>query len=213
MSTADLRGQSPVHFAGSQIAGNNDRLSWRLANPEPISMITARLPTLALIAALAVGASVLAQESPVAPPAHRSWDPAQMRARMEERRTARLHALHEALGIRPDQEAAFAAFAAAMRPPEGDRQGMHPGGMSADRAALANLTTPERLDRMGQRMQEHVARRQEAFARRASATKALYSALSPGQRRTMDALPPLRGGHREGWDKGRGHGMGDHGQG
>ena len=136
-----------------------------------------------------------------------------MRAHMEERRTARLHALHEALGIRPDQEAAFAAFAAAMRPPEGDRPGMHPGGMAEDRGALANLTTPERLDRMSQRMQEHVARRQEAFARRASATKALYSALSPGQRRTMDALPLLRGGDHAGRGKGRGHGMGDHGQG
>ena len=84
-------------------------------------MITARLPTLALIAALAVGASVLAQEPPAAPSAHRTWDPAQMRARMEERRTARLHALHDALGIRPDQEAAFAAYAATMRPPEGGR--------------------------------------------------------------------------------------------
>jgi LTXXQ motif family protein len=81
--------------------------------------------------------------------------------------------------------------------------------LAQDRGAQANLTTPKRLDRMGQRMQEHVARRQEAFARRASATKALYSALSPGQRRTMDALPLLRGGHREGGGKGRGHGMGD----
>ncbi len=177
-------------------------------------MITARLTALALIAALAGASSVLAQEPPAAPPAHRTWDPAQMRARMEERRTARLHALHEALGIRLDQEAAFAAFAAAtMRPPEDGRQGLHPGATGADRAALANLTTPERLDRMGQRMQEHIARRQEAFARRAGATKALYSALSPGQRRTMDALPLLRGGHREGWGKGNGHGMGDPGQG
>lgn len=176
-------------------------------------MITARLLTLALIAALAGASSVLAQEPPPAAPAHRTWDPAQMRAHMEERRTARLHALHEALGIRPDQEAAFAAFAAAMRPPEEGRQDVHPGGTAADRAGMANLSTPERLDRMGQRMQEHVARRQEAFARRASATKALYSALSPGQRRTMDALPLLGGGDREGRRKGRGHGMGDRGQG
>ena len=176
-------------------------------------MITAGLPTLTLIAALAGASPVLAQEPPAAPAAHRTWDPAQMRAHMEERRTARLHALHEALRIRPDQEAAFAAFAAAMRPPEGARQGVHPGGMGADRAALANLTTPERLDRMSQRMQEHVARRQEAFARRAGATRALYSALSPDQRRTMDALPLLQGDHRGGWKGRGGHGMGDRDQG
>jgi hypothetical protein len=166
-------------------------------------MIAARLSTLALIAALAGASSVLAQEPPAAPSAQRTWDPAQMRARMEEHHAQRLHALHDVLGIRPDQEAAFAAFAAAMRPPEGGRQGVRPGGMGADRGGLANLTTPERLDRM----QELFARRQEMFARRAAATKALYSALGPEQRRTLDALPLLRGGHRGGW--GGGHGMGD----
>lgn len=169
-------------------------------------MNAARLTTLALIAALAGAPAVLAQEPPAAPSAHRTWDPAQMRARMEAHHAQRLHALHDVLGIRPDQEAAFAAFAAATRPPEGGRPGMRPRGMGADRAGQANLTTPERLDRM----QERLARRQEMLARRAAATKALYSALGPDQRRTLDALPLLRGGHGGGWGEGRGgHGMGD----
>jgi hypothetical protein len=66
---------------------------------------------------------------------------------------------------------------------------------------------------MAQRMQDHMARRQAAFQRRAAATKALYASLSPEQRRAIDALPMLRGGHG-GWGTGPGgHGMDGHGQG
>ena len=185
-------------------------------------MPRSRLMAIALVTALAGASTGWAQEPPAAPAQHRAWDPAQMReqmhARMEARRAERLKALHDVLAIRPDQEGAFQAFAAATRPPEGPA-GRPPHAMGADRAAMANLTTPERLDRMAQRMQERTARHQEAFARRASATKALYAALDPEQRRAMDALPMLRGGHDErrgGWGKGHGWGRGGmdgHGQG
>ncbi len=172
-----------------------------------------RLMAIALVTALAGASAGWAQEPPNAAPAqHRAWDPAQMReqmqARMEARRANRLKALHDVLAIRPDQEGAFQAFAAATHPPE-QPAGQPPRAMGANRAALANLTTPERLDRMAQRMQERTARHQEAFARRASATKALYAALSPEQRRAMDALPIPRGGDggkRGG--RGKSHGWG-----
>lgn len=176
-------------------------------------MSNSRTALLALVAALAGATAVSAQEPPQAPPAQRgAWDPAQMReqmrARMEARHARRLKALHDVLAIRPDQEGAFQAFAASMRRPErpagaGSRE------MGGDRAAMANLPTPERLDRMAQRLQDRTAMRQAAFARRAAATKALYAVLSPDQRRTMDALPMLRGGHdgrRGGMGKGRGWG-------
>ena len=150
-------------------------------------MFTARLPALALIAALAGASAVQAQDAPAAPGApgaHRTWDPAQFRARMEARRAERLKALHDVLAIRPDQESAFQSFAAAIKPPE-RTPGDHPGGKGGDRAELA--------------------------------TKALYSALSPEQRRAMDALPLLRGGHDGDHGRGHGHwgghGMGDRGQG
>jgi hypothetical protein len=165
---------------------------------------------LALVAGLAGASAAWAQETPSAAAAaqNRAWDPAQMRARMEARHAERLKALHDVLAIRPDQEGAFQAFAATMQhPPRPAGAGSRT--MGGDRAAMANLTTPERLDRMAQRMQERTAKRQEAFARRAAATKALYAALGPDQRRTMDALPMLRGGHGErhgGWGKGRGWG-------
>jgi len=182
-------------------------------------MFNVRLPALALIAALAGASAVQAQDAPAAPGApgaHRTWDPAQFRARMEARRAERLKALHDVLAIRPDQESAFQSFAAAIKPPE-RTPGDHPGGKGGDRAELASLTTPERLDHMAQRMQERTQRWQAAFARRVEATKALYSALSPEQRRAMDALPLLRGGHDGDHGRGHGHwgghGMGDRGQG
>jgi hypothetical protein len=174
-------------------------------------MSNSRIAALALIAVLAGASAASAQQPPPSPGMqHRGWDPAQMRARTEARRAERLKALHDVLGIRPDQEGAFQAFAASTHRPERPvGQAQHsPDG---DRAAMANMTTPERLDRMAQRMQERTARRQEAFARKAAAIKALYAALGPDQRRTLDALPMLRGhkGRRGGW--GKGHGWGGHG--
>lgn len=174
-----------------------------------------RLPALALCAVLASAAAVQAQESaaPAAPPAHRGWDPTQFRARVEARRAERLKALHDVLAIRPDQESAFQTFASALRAPGGQ-----PGRKPQDRAALTNLTTPERLDRMAQRMQERTARHQARFAQRATATKAFYATLDPTQQKAFDALSLLRGGDHHGrWGHGRGsfggHGMGDKGQG
>lgn len=181
----------------------------RERTPMPIS----RLAAIVLVTAVAGSSAARAQEPPATAPAqHRAWDPAQMpeqmRARMEARRAERLKALHDVLAIRPDQEGAFQAFAAAMRPPERPA-GEAPHAMTGDYTALANMTTPERLDRMAQRMQERTARRQAAFARRASATKALYASLGPEQRRTMDALPLLRGGHGDGRSgRGKDHGWG-----
>jgi periplasmic protein CpxP/Spy len=176
----------------------------------------ARLPALALVAALAGAVSVQAQDAAAPAPtgAHHGWDPAQFRARMEAHRAERLKALHDVLAIRPDQESAFQAFASATRPPE-RTPGAEPGKGHED---LAGLTTPERLDRMAQRMQEREARHQQRFAQRAAATKALYAALDPTQRKAFDSLPLLRGdGHRGGWGRGRGrfggHGMGDKAQG
>ena len=67
------------------------------------------------------------------------------------------------------------------------------------------MTTPERLDAMGRIMDERTQRMRERFQRRAAAVKALYAALSPDQRHTLDALPGLMGpGMGMGGDRGRG---------
>jgi hypothetical protein len=109
--------------------------------------------------------------------------------RFEEMRARHEKAMHDILMIRPDQEAAFHAFTAALAPPPmGDRDGKSwrdhgPGAMA--------MTTPERLDRMAARMSERQAR----FQTMAAATKTFYAALSPEQRRAFDALPMMMGGH------------------
>ena len=101
--------------------------------------------------------------APAAPGAqHKHWDPAAMKAHMEARRAEHVKFLHDALTIRPDQEAAFQAFVSSMDH-HGDRKGgqergmhhgMGPGGDHAQGAADAreSLTTPQRLDRMQKRM-------------------------------------------------------------
>jgi protein CpxP len=129
----------------------------------------------------------------------RQWDPAAMKARFEARRQARAQLLHDALGLRPDQDGAWQAFLAEMRPPEGDasrHRHMHEEGG-------APLTTPERLDRMAQRMGERQAR----FQHHAEAVKRFYTALDARQQKAFDAITALRGGER-----GRmgGHGMDGH---
>ena len=111
-----------------------------------------------------------------------------MKAHFEARREARAQLLHDALGLRPDQDGAWQAFLAEMRPPEGDagrRQHMHDEG-------AAPLTTPERLDRMAKRMGERQAR----FQHHAEAVKRFYAALDARQQKAFDAITALRGGER-----------------
>ena len=139
---------------------------------------------------------------PPGPGAHdgaHHWDPATMKAHFEARRQARAQELHDALQLRPDQDSAWQAFLADTRPPEGEagrHQHMHKDG-------AAPLTTPERLDRMAQRMGERQAR----FQHHADAVKRFYAALDARQQKAFDALADLRGGEHGGMG---GRGFGGH---
>ena len=155
--------------------------------------------------ALSLAASAGAQGAPPPPPGEAAgqahhWDPAKMQARMEERRQHRQQLMHDALGIRADQEGAWQAFIASRRPPDGERgPGMHrPGGQ--DQGQQAELTTPQRLDRMQQRLSERQAR----FTQRIDATRRFYGALDPRQQKTFDALSRMDHGGMGGWGH-RGH--------
>jgi len=157
----------------------------------------------ALSAAIAVSCAAFAQEPPAggAPPSAEA-----MRQHWAEHRhehaEARAHALHAILNIRPDQEGAFQALMAAMKPPEGA------GAMRPGQGGMEALTTPQRLDRMAARMAEH----QAAFARRADAVRHFYAALSPEQQRAFDALHGMMGrGHHSHGDAGGQ--FGHHGEG
>jgi len=151
------------------------------------------------ILVLGAGAS-LAQPAP--PDAGRQ--PGMERQRPDPAAMAERHAqkLRDVLQLTPQQEPALRALMEAMKPPGDWRD------KAADRRQeMEGLTTPERLDRMRERMLQ----RQQAFDTRAMAIKRFYGQLSPSQKKAFDAMRPMGGrghgmvGHR------MGHGMGGHG--
>jgi hypothetical protein len=120
--------------------------------------------------------------------------------------------LSAALQLQPTQQAALAAYLDSMKPP-GDR--MDRMGHGAD--GEANLSTPERLDRMMARFDEMHAR----MAAHVQATKQFYAQLTPSQQKAFDTMAPMMmhhfGGHHglmgpHGGDDGPGHEMGPGGQ-
>jgi hypothetical protein len=189
------------------------------------------LSALALAATIGLAMSAQAQTPPPPPPGAAPGGPAWrhdgaagrpgMGERREARRAARLKALHDVLAIRPDQESAFQTFAAAMSPEPGrgawgrGAGGWRPGEREGDKpvASREAASTPERLDLMLKRFDEREARMRAAIERRATATKALYAALSPEQQRTLDALPRLSGRGAWGGPEGMRGGRMDHGPG
>ncbi|MES1163427.1 MAG: hypothetical protein ABUL50_10250, partial [Rhizobacter sp.] len=114
---------------------------------------------LALAAALATLAWGAQAQMPPAPPGapgpgmqmqHGMHE--HMQQRMQERMQRRMEGLKRILQIAPQQEGAFNAWAAAMRPSPAamqQRQQMH--------ADMARMTTPERIDRMRQMRAQRAA--------------------------------------------------------
>ena len=122
------------------------------------------------------------------------------------REAMRVKAVHDALNIRPDQEAVFSALAQSMKP-DGMGDGPGSGDMMRDHQAMGGMTTPQRLDMMARKMDEHMKMMRDHFQTHAAAARALYAVLTPDQRRTFDALPALMG-HP---GMGMGMGMSSHG--
>jgi hypothetical protein len=119
---------------------------------------------------------------PVRPPSQATMhagDEEGMRERREARRREHVQLLRDALALRPNQEAAWRAFIAAMAPREAMME--HRGLQRPD---AAPLTTPQRLDRMA----EHMRGAQAEFERHADAIRRFYGVLSPSQQRTFDAF-------------------------
>jgi len=109
------------------------------------------------------------------------------RTRMQQHVQQRLARLKAQLKLTADQEGAWSTYTQAMTPPP------HPGDPKGHEE-LAQLSTPERLDRMKQMRQQH-----EAFwDQRDQATRTFYSALSDEQKKIFDreTLPHGRMEHR-----------------
>jgi hypothetical protein len=151
----------------------------------------------ALTGAVCLSATSFAQDAPASasPSAagHEHWAD-----HMREHAEARAGRLHDILNIQPGQDAAFQAFITSMKQGEGGLGEPH------DMAEMQALTTPERLDRMADRM----AKRQAEFQRRADAVRTFYAALDPGQKRAFDALHGMMRGGRHGGGQGWGGGHG-----
>ncbi len=125
-----------------------------------------------------------------------SVTPAERQAKMQQRRAERQAALKTKLNITAEQEPAWNAFVARSAP---EARTDH----RAERQAWAQLTTPERLDKMQVRQAERAA----AMTRRIDATRSLYSALTPDQQKLFDTQAKAHfqrtGVHGQ-------HGHGDH---
>jgi protein CpxP len=104
-------------------------------------------------------------------------------ARMQERLAQRQAALKQKLQITAAQESAWTTWTSAMKPPAGFQR--------PDRAEIAKLTTPERIDRMRAIRAERVA----LSDKRGEATKTFYAALSPEQKKVFDDETVRKGRH------------------
>jgi hypothetical protein len=113
-------------------------------------------------------------------------DPSKMEAMV----TRHLAQLKTKLKITAAQEPAWTTFAAAMKPT---------GGMmekrEAERAEMAKLTTPERIDKMHSLRAQHMADMNAAMDKRDEATKTFYATLTAEQKKTFDAEHARMGGH------------------
>ena len=164
------------------------------------------LKTVAAAALLAAGSLAAQAQTPPQPPGAgmpqaQMHDGQMMRERiqqrMQEHMQRRMESLKRILQITPNQEGAWGAWTAAMRPAQPMR-----AMQRHDREEFARLTTPERIDRLRQMR----ARRDAEMDRRAEATKVFYAQLTPPQQKAFDeiSLKFLKGrhGHRgehRGW--------------
>ena len=153
-------------------------------------------------AALVLATAALAQ--PAGPPGggdvrvirHGGPPSEEMKARHEAMRKQHLEDLRTVLRVRPDQEAALAAFTAAHEPQRFE--------LRLDGKAQ---TTPERLEQMAKREEAMRAAREK----HRQALAKFYAALSPDQQKVFDALHRLKGGGHGGPGHGPGRMMMMHG--
>jgi periplasmic protein CpxP/Spy len=140
----------------------------------------------ALIVGLLAGSGILAASSfamtPAGPEGRTGCEARhgqKIHAQREARRVEHLSEMKQKLGLKPEQEAAWNAFASISRPGMGSMD----GGKPAMRGEFEYMNTPQRLDKM-LAMSEA---RHRNLAERAEATRALYAQLTPEQQSVFDA--------------------------
>ncbi len=128
---------------------------------------------------------------------HGRMDPAKMEAMMAKRHDA----IKAKLKLTSEQEGAWAAFTAAMKPPA--RADMK----RPDRAEMDKLTTPERIDKMRAQRSERMTAMSAAMDKREDAIKTFYATLNADQKKVFDT-EHARMDMRQGQHRGPGGGKG-----
>ena len=142
--------------------------------PIRLSLITAGM-------LLALGGAAMAQPGPMPGPMSGASMPQTEKMReyrrehMAERHAKHLAELKAKLKLEAGQEGAWKTFAESMQPPATPP-------VRLDRAALAKMTTPERIDQM----QAWHAQRDAEMKKHAEATKTFYAGLNAEQKKTFD---------------------------
>lgn len=169
-------------------------------------MNTIRKNILVALAAVGFAGAAFAQSTPVQPAEgrhghaasveQRAAHRAEFAAKRAERQAQRAAKLRAELKLTPQQEPAFAAFLAAGKPAQ--RPDARIGG---ERAKLAALPAPQRMQLRIERQKQRTARMEARLA----ALNGFYAVLTPEQKQVMDSKALRTGG------KHRGH-HGRHGQ-
>lgn len=172
-------------------------------------MNTLRKNVLIALAAVGFAGAAFAQTAvqPAAQPAEgrhghavsveqRAAQEAERQAKRAERQAQRAARLRAELKLTAQQEPAFAAFLAAGKPAE---QRLARDG--AERARLAALPAPQRLQQRIERQKQRTARMEARLA----ALNSFYAVLTPEQRQVFDSKA-LRFGGRHGGKHGHHHG-------
>jgi Spy/CpxP family protein refolding chaperone len=171
-------------------------------------MNTLRKTLLTGLAALSLGGAMLgAQAQSQTPDTHpkaqlskeeRQARHAEFAAKREQMRAQRVAKLHDELKITPAQESAWNAFVASMKPAH------RADGQRGDRAAWANLSAPERAQKMIERQKQRTA----FMEQRLGALNSFYSVLSPEQKKVFDEKAARmqshfgrHGGEHGGWQR------------
>ena len=139
--------------------------------------------TFALVTAVSAAAYAQAQPNPYPEP-HAGRHERTIVIRRGDERPDRAEHLRAILQLKPGQEAALAAYLAAMHPRHDHEQMTRMHGEGKPKS------TPEKLARMEARMAEHDA----AMKTRIAATRRFYDQLDPAQKRAFDELPLMMGG-------------------
>lgn len=135
--------------------------------------------------ALAQGVGAPAQPAPAASsaqpraqaPRHDPQQHAQRMERFQQRLAEHQSRLKDSLQLRPEQEGAWNQFIAQMKPAD------RPAAERPSREAWAQLSTPERLDRL----EALKAERDRQMAQRHGAIRQFYGQLSAPQQKAFDA--------------------------